>query len=186
MADLQKEQPRNITDKEVAIIQSVFTEEILKSMRALFFGLPITKLEKDEIKGIFADPMVMAIVYKRFYPTLDKDTPIGQVQDVWLGAEQMVFGAPPDTVAQALGYKELSLKYTLQALALLKNPDGEGILVEYSPKKYLHDPLGIVLLGRNQFIRHVEQQLLFLWLIAQTKATTPEEVKKKKQKDSSQ
>lgn len=188
MADLQKEQtqPRNINDKETAIIQAVFTEDILKSIRALIFGLPMTKPEKDEIKGIFSDPMVMAIMYKRFYPTLDKDTPIGQVQDVWLGVEQMINGQHPDSIAQAIGYKDLALEYTRQALELLVNPEGTPIRMEYSPKSYPNDHLGIVLMARNMFIRHVEQQLLFLWLIAQTKPEKSAEIIKKKKQNSNQ
>lgn len=187
MADLQKEQPRNITDKETAIIQSVFTEEILKSMRALFFGLPITEVEKTNIKGIFSDPLVMAIITKRFYPELDKDTPIGQVQDIWLGVEQMINGQHPDAIAQAIGYKDLALEHTRQAMSLLQNPHGAlSIRMDYSPKSYPNDTLGIVLMARNMFIRHVENQLLFLWIIAQQKVAKPEEIIAKKKKNSSQ
>lgn len=182
----EKIEPRNINDKEIAIIQSVFTEETLKGIRALFFGLPLNDVEKQNIKGIFTDPLVMAVMKKRFYPELDKDTPLGQVQDIWLGVEQMISGQPPDAISQAIHYKDLALQMTRQALGLLSNPAGEPVQLEYSPKSYPNDALGVVLMARNQFIRHVENQLLFLWLIVQQKTEKPEEVAKKKGQDSSQ
>lgn len=183
----EKIEPRNINDKEVAIIQSVFTEETLQSMRALIFGLPVTAVEKTHIKGIFSDPLVGQLIKKRFYPELEKDTPIGQVQDIWLGVEQMINAQHPDAIKQAIGYKDLALGYTKHALQLLQNPEAVvPISMDYTPKSYPDDTLGIVLMARNMFIRHVEQQLLFLWLIVQQRTEKPEETAKKKVKNSSQ
>lgn len=185
MAEQSKE-PRNISDKEIAIIQATITEDVLKLVRALFFGLPISDLEKARVKEIFADEQLKAIVWKRFYPQLDRDTPIGQVQDSWLGAEQMVFGNSPDTIKQALEYKQQALILTKQGLELLSDPSLKAPDLTYSPTQYPQDPLGIALLARNQYIRHVEQQLLFLLLLSKQKQETPEQTAKKQKQDSAQ
>lgn len=186
MATEIKDQPRNISQKEIDLIKATFSEELLKSLRALFLGLTVSEVEKESVKNTFKNPELRAIMAKRFYPTLDRETPIGQVQDVWLGAEQMVFGNTRDTVYQALQYKELALQYTREALDLLTDPNGKRFDATYSPKSYPSDELGVILLGRNQFIRHIESQLLFLWLTTQQKEEAPEVAKKRREKDSSQ
>lgn len=186
MAEPIKEQPRNLTEQEVELIQAIFDEPLLKTIRALMFGLGISDSEKTQIKTTFSNSQVMAIMYRRFYPTLDRSTPIGQIQDIWLGVEQMINGMPEGAIFQAINYKDLALQYTRQSLDLLKDPNGKPVNLEYSPKSYPNDTQGVFLMARNQFLRHVEQQLLFLWYIVQTKPAKPEEIKKKKAKDSAQ
>lgn len=175
---------RNTPEKEQQLIKAVITEEILKSIRGLFLGLETTEQEKRIIHDLCMDEEVYNIFARRLYPHMDKNTPIGQVQDSWLGAESMVFNAPTDTITQALEYKDLALQYTKQALSLLKDPNGKPVNLAYAPASYPEDRLGIMLLARNQFIRHVEQQLLFVWLIAQQKVEAPEVVEKKKKQNS--
>lgn len=177
-----------VNEAELALIKRTFmgNEALLKSIRALFLGLDVSMEEKKMIKATFEAPDVMQIMRNRFYPTISKDTPIGQIQDAWLGVENMVFGQAPHAIEQAVNYKEIALKHTAQALDLLVNPDGERPDLVYNALKHPNDPLQVNLLARNQFIRHVEQQLLFLHLIASQKDKTPEEIKKTTQKDSSQ
>lgn len=173
----------NISEQEADLIRGVFAnnENLLKLIRALFLNLGITQEEKESIKGTFSSKPLRDVIWKRLYPTLSKDLPIGQVQDIWLGTEQMVFGATTDTIKQALGYKEKSLEMTKTALELLENPDGQSLDLSYDPER---DPLGIDLLARNQFIRHVESQLAYLWLIASQKKLTPKEEAERLLKDS--
>lgn len=185
-AEQEKVQPRNLNDEEIDLIRKTFDEPLLKSLRGLFFGLGISDAEKTQIKSTFSNKRLLAIMYKRLYPTLDRDMAIGQMQDVWMGVEKMIFSFPADTVYQALQYKEISLKYTKQALELLTKPNGKAPSLDYSPANYPNDTLGITLLGRNQFMSHIEHQLLFLWLIVQSKPVTSEEKAKKVIKDSSQ
>jgi len=160
----------NLNEKEIDLIQRTFrgNEELLKSIRALFFGMPVTDNEKKVIRDTFSNPELLSIMWRRFCPSLDKETPIGQVQDVWLGVEQQVFGFPEGTIRQAVLYKHYAVEWTKTGLALLENPDGPGVNVEYSPISYRidADPLAIHLLARNQYIRHVETQLSFLHVIA--------------------
>lgn len=170
---MEKTDLPKVSERELEVIRKYFkgNEPLLKSIRALMFGLETSQAEKDLIAATFADNELYQIFERRFYPTLSKDTPIGQVQDVWLGVEQMVFSQSRDTITQALQYKENALKMTRYALDLLRNPNNTPPEVSFSATQA--DPLAVDLLARNQYIRHIEQQLLFLWVIAEQKVTTP-------------
>lgn len=169
-----------VNDKDVAVIKAVFknNEALLKSIRALFFNMEITKEEKDLIQSTFKGSEILKIFHNRFYPQINRDSPIGQVQDVWLGVEQMVFGFPKDTIYQAVHYKEKALGMTKVALQLLENPDGLKVDVSYDSRQSLVDDLGVNLLARNQYLRHIEGQLLYIKMIADTEEKTPAEIKK--------
>lgn len=175
----------NINDKEIEVIKATFAdnEELLKLVRALFFGFELTVDEKNIIRDTFSNAELRAIFWRRFHPVLDRNTPIGQVQDVWLGVEGMVFGQPGHVAIQAVGYKEKALEMTKKALNLLDNPDGDRVDVVFVPSKF--DEQQISLLARNQFIRHVESQLLFLKTIAGGKTETAQQVKERLSRDSS-
>lgn len=167
------------TEKDNATVKSLFqnNEAMLKIMRALFLGLGVTAAEKEQVRSMFSNNELLRIVRNKFYPELSRETPIGQVADVWLGVEQMIFGVPQDTITQAVQYKDLALDMTRKALKLLENPDGEQIDVSYDPKAHLNDPLRINLLARNQYIRHVETQLTALWIIANQKTAETKDSK---------
>ena len=171
MGEQQIPMPTN--EQELALIKRTFKDNdaLLQSMRAVMLNITPSDSDRKLVIDTFADnDELFKLVYKRFLPTLTKETPIGQIADVWLGAEQMVFGQSENAITQAIEYKERSIEMTKIALQGLKSGNCD-VDVTFSARKYLNDPLGINLLARNQFIRHVESQLLFLKLIAsQTKA----------------
>lgn len=171
----------NINTEENKIIKSNFKDNdfLLKAMRALFLGLEVTDDEKSLIKTTFSDKSLLKIMYKKFLPTLDKESAIGQVQDVWLGVEQMVFGSNKETIYQAVHYKKMALDMTSKALQLLENPNGERVNLSYDPNVNVSDELQINLLARNQYIRHVESQLMFLKVIAEQKEEDTKEQQKR-------
>lgn len=186
MASAEKEtvQPINVNDKEIELIKNTFDEDILKMIRALWLGLSISDSEKTVIQTLFRNADLFAILKRRLYPELDRNMPIGQVQDAWMGVEKQVFAENPNTIYQAVHYKVKALELTAQALELLKNPFGEAMNITFvpptGPMADLDVALQVELLGRNQYIRHIEQQLLFLWLISQQKVEKPAEVAVKK------
>lgn len=172
------QQPVNtLIDEDVVLIKTVFADNdnLLKAMRALFFGLSPTKEEKELIKNTFAKERLRKIMWKRFYPTISRDMPIGQLGDVWLGAESMVFGVNESTIAQAILYKKGSLEMTYKAMELLEDPDKHEMDLTYNAED--GDVLATKLLTRNQYIRHIEAQLLFLKVIAGQKKETLAETK---------
>jgi hypothetical protein len=172
------------TEEERKKIVSVFkdNDELLKSIRAVLLNLNPTGADVVAVRGL--GPEVKKIIKDRFLPELDKETPIGQIKDSWLGAEQMIFGQHRDAIAQAVGYKGMAIKMTREALKLLDGEDGP-VSVNFNPD-IANDPLGIKLMARNQFIRHVESQLFALHVIANQKQETPVQAAKRAHKDSMQ
>lgn len=174
----------SIAEQDAKVIRGYFLDpdqRLLKAVRALFLSLSPTAEEKTLIKSTFADKELRAIMWKRFYPQMDRNTPIGTLSDIWMGAETMVFGQPKDVIQQAIEYKKRSLDMTKQALALLQDPNGTAPDLSYDPSAL--DPLGVNLLTRNQYVRHIEKQLGVLLLIANQKVATPAQVEVKKKKD---
>lgn len=150
----------------VALLEATFkdNEVLLKAMRAVMFNLQPTAGEVKLVSDTFKSTALFAAVKERFLPTMHKEADIGTVSDVWIGAESMIYGANRDTIAQAVGYKQLSHTYTEKALNLLVDPTGPTVALDVFPGVDL-DPLQVVLLARNQFVRHVEKQLLYLWIL---------------------
>lgn len=184
---MEQKQLMNVNEEEVKLIKAVFTNNdvLLQAMRAVLLGLSPTVDEQESVRSAFANEQLKKVIWRRFYPTLDKNSPIGQVQDVWLGVEEMVFGHAPDTIKQAVDYKRGALEMTRRGLNLCENPGSDSINVEYFPESDF-DVLKTGLLARNQYIRHVESQLLWLKIIAGQKEETPQETKKRLSTDSGQ
>jgi hypothetical protein len=155
------------SDKEVELIKATFkgNEPLLQAVRALFFGLPLSDTEKQLIKSTFASTELTEMMRRKLCPALDRRSPIGQVQDVWLGVEQMVFGQNRDTIVQSVQYKDRAVKMIEYAIGLLADPDGKAPDLTFAD--VVEDPLQIGLLARNQYIRHIEQQLVFIKVIAE-------------------
>lgn len=176
------------TKTQNALIKTVFqgNENLLKVMRALFFGLGVSEEEKNLVRTTFGNPDLREAIRYRFFPSINRDTPIGQVQDVWMNADQGVYSQARDTIEQTVQNYEMSHKMVLQALALLENPNGEAPRVEYSASVYLNDPLQINLLARNRYIRHIESQLLMLKAVSEAEEKTPLEMAKIAHKNSAE
>lgn len=183
----EKKLVSNTTAEENKYIKNIYknNEHLLKITRAGMLGLDLEESEKELLRSTYSDKNLVRIITKRFVPTVDKNAPIGQIADVWLGIEQQVFGQPESTIEQAVQYKDLAIKMSLQSIDFLQNPDGEQVSIDYDPNKNLNDPLRINLLARNQYLRHVEQQLLFLKTIAEQADENEEEKRIRELKDSS-
>lgn len=155
-------------EKDVALVKRVFggDERLLKNIRALMLGLPTSEHEKQEIKGLFENDEVYTVFSYRFLPFLNVDAPLGTMTDVWQEMTTMIFDRSPTTIRQAVGYKDVAIEMTRKALALLKDPHGEAPDIHYTPAKYADDELQVFLLARNQFIKHVDTQLAFMYVIA--------------------
>lgn len=175
-----------IPEKELDLLRRSFADNdaLLKAMRAVMLGLTPTAEEKAMVRESFSNPELFRLVSYRFLPYLDKNAEIGTLQDVWLGVETMVFGQNKDIVYQATQYKDLAIDMTREALALLVDPSGVAPTITYTPKSYPMDELGIKLLARNMFLRHVEKQLGFLKIVGSSKKETRGEEKDRLEADS--
>jgi len=178
------EQDKSVNEKDVEVLQKYFkdNERLLRTMRRVFYGLSLTDEQKKTIKETFADERLFLAVRRKFLPELDleiDDVEIGKVQDLWLGVEQNIFGHGVDAINQTVSYKFESIEMVRKALALLKEPDSTTpVDISYNPNLIANDPLQIKLLARNMYIRHVEAQLLSIWIIAGEESKSPEDIKK--------
>lgn len=168
---MNEQKPVSLNEEDVKLIKSVCDEKLLQAVRAVFFGLA-TQEDRELVRGAFKGNKLKDIFSQRFLPTITRETPIGQIQDTWLGAESMVFDKAPTTIQQAISYKNAAIRMTRQALTLLDNPDGPAPDIGYDPTTII-DELGIGLLSRNMFVRHIESQLSYLKLIAMQVEETP-------------
>lgn len=157
--------------KSNALIKQVFSKnpELIKTMQALFLGFDLTEEEKKTIKSTFADEELYEAIRKRIAPRLERDTMVGQQSDEWAGLEEQIYGAQEGQIYQAVHYKKEAIKMAKQAMALLKNPDGEKIDISYDPDLSLNDPHQIKLLARNMYIKMIQNQLSTIWVIAEQK-----------------
>lgn len=167
----------SVADKDNELIKKTFKDQeaLLKTVRSLMYGIELLPDEKTNVKGVFSDAALLDMMQRRFLPDIkqSRDLPLGQIQDTWLGAEQMIFGASAMQIEQAMRYKESAIDMTKHALELLRNPD--AIAVDYKISSYQDDLLQINLMARNMFLRHVDQQLLMLHVIADQKEETAKE-----------
>lgn len=172
--------------KEVDLLRRSFkdNEELLKKMRALFFGFPMSEADNKLIRDTFASEELKLVVRKSIFPVLNPDVPIGQVADFWLGTEQNVFGMTKDTIYQAVNSKQEVLAMLHKAMKLLDNPEGDKVSVDYSPSMFPMDELQVNLLARNLYIRTIETGLNIIKGVAETKEETPAEKAKRLKADS--
>lgn len=176
----------SLMEKDVDTLKGTFkgNEHLLKVMRALFFGLKVNTEEKRLIVSTFSDKKLLEAVTKRFYPTLNRDTPIGTVGDILLGAEQMISNVPQHIIQQTIEYKNISLGNTWKAMELLTDPDKHVIDLSYDFNE--PDPVGSRLMARNQYIRHIEQQLCFIQVVSEQEVKSVADKKKDLKANSTQ
>lgn len=158
-----------VVDEEVELMKVVFKDgtPLLKAMRAVLLKLDPTEEEKGLVRNTFTSEALFNAVAPRFYPVMRKTDILGGVQDIWLGAEQMIYAQSKDVITQTIGYKSKSHEMTKNALVLLRDPDADVIL-ELDAEKCIEtgDDFQTDLLARNQYIRHIEKQLSYLWILA--------------------
>ena len=173
--------------KSNALIKQVFSKnpELIQTMQALFLGFELSKDEKDMIKTTFEDENLYKAIERRIAPRLERDTMVGQQSDEWAGLEEQIYGSHEGQIYQAVHYKKEAIAMAKQAMALLKNPDGEPIDISYDPDLNVADKMQIKLLARNMYIKMIQNQLSTIWVIAEQKdGENPQQTAERILKDS--
>lgn len=186
MTDKKTTQTLLVSDRELDLLKVVFADndDLLRLVRNLFFGLELTKAEKDLIVSTFKNDDIRQLMSKRFLPEIGKDVPIGQTVDLWTGID--VKGKFRDEIYQVVMARESLIQMTRKALSLLENPDAEKVSLDYTSERVgTVDSLATDLLARNNFIGHIEVQLVMIKVIAGQKTESVEGAKKRLEKDSS-
>lgn len=172
-------------DTELNLIKATFceNEELLKTMRKLFFGVELSQEAKDGLRATFANKELVEAVRHKTYGTNNFDTPIGQLSDFWIGVESQIFGASRDTIFQSIESKKLVFEMFTKAFNLLSNPDGEKVDIS-SDLDLNADPLGVKMIARNLYMKAIDGSLMSLLQIGGKKGETIDETLKRLQRDS--
>lgn len=187
MEDNNTIQIKSTPEEDLKLMKQVFKNNptLLQTLQDMFLGFELTADEKSLVKTAFADENLYRIFKNKFTPHLTKGVMVGQQSDQWGGLEKDIYGAPRDTIYQAVHYKKEAMAMADKAVALLKNPDGERPDLSYNPDLNASDPLQINLLARNMYIAMVQQQLAMIWVMTEQEAgESPQETAKRIAQDS--
>lgn len=192
MAEQTKPRPVSLNLQEIEILKKTFassdgTFSLLKSIRNLFFGFPISSGEADVIKSVFKDKEIREAFRKKIYPILSPSMELGEELDFWSGTETDVFDKSPTTIYQSVASKQMCLDMLEKAFKLLIKPDGEKVDLSYRPKidmketdiQSINDAYQIGLIARNKYLRTVSTGLSFIKIVAGMPNETPEQAKQR-------
>jgi hypothetical protein len=152
------------------------TEERYLILRNLLLGFELNE-EELEIVEKLNTPELRKLFRKIFIPELGKEIPLGQSIDLWMTIQI------PDMyqVQLQLSARELLIEYLNQALELIKNPNGAKVDLAIN---FISPDTHKLLIARNNFITHIETQLLVMKALAMAQTETPEERSKRLKKNS--
>lgn len=167
-------------EKELIINTFKDNEELLKSLRAFLLGIAD---DNDRAIVLSLSPEIKEVIKDRFYPKMDKESPIGIISDPWLGIEDEIKGQSKDSIYQSVASWDMAIKRVLESLDML---DGKGGKIDLSVNIMGVDDYQVNLLARNKYIRLVNSQIFVLNTIANMKQETPVQTAKRLAKDSAQ
>lgn len=187
MAETKKKPKMRYGDNELGIIKSTFSENpaLLLVMRKVFFQAPLTKGDLDVLKAVRENKAVQSVVRKTYLPEVELDAPVGQIIDLWLTVDSKDKSPEESTTALKVRARLLELiEAGLKRLETDKTEPTEEI-IKWTPDFELDDQkLYVEWTARNGLITHTEFQLSQLSFLAEKKNETPEETKKRLEKDS--
>ena len=168
-----------ITDDDCEILSSAFLndDDLLLALRNLFFGFELSNSEWALLNRI-KNPKMLASMDKMFYPTLQKDVPIGQNIDLWM-TNDIQQAKTPEDFKTAWESKEILLEMIGKSLQRLKKDEKGGKGVDLIPKKNLE-----FMIARNAYIGYVSNVIRDIVMNAHRKKETVAEVMERLKKDS--
>lgn len=145
------------------LCQSYFKEEsTLKTIRAVLLNIEPSKEDLAFVKDLFKNEALRRMFRDRFLGIPNKDAQIGAYSDFWLGAETDLYGADKTKITQTLIYKENVRKMLEENLERMFEGKPANFDLEYKDD----DDLATNLISRNQYIRNVETNLVFIKVLA--------------------
>ena len=180
-----KSRPLSTNESEIAFLKSTFAENeyLLKAIRSLFLGFPITDGDAKLIVTTFANKDLKLALRKKMYPEVSPLDEIGETADFWFGTETEIIGKDADTIKQIVASKQLVLEHFETAFKLFDNPAGPKVDLSFDVTGKT-DKLQVKLLARNKYIRSVETALTIIKVIAGKKEESAEEAKRRLERDS--
>lgn len=177
---MKNKQEMRLSDAEQELLKATFAEadDLLLTVRNVFFGLPLTDEEKKQIRAIFSSAPLMRLMRKQFLPEFQPDIPLGQNIDLWQLAD--LKGKDEFQITQELRATANKIDFIEKGLARLNDPELENISL--SPPV---DSDHLWLAGRILYVNHVDRQLQTIKILAGMKTETIEQTRERLLKDSS-
>lgn len=174
------QQKMRISDEELSVIKNTFAEndELLQVIRKAMLELAPVGDEKASLK---LGPEVHGVLRKMLLPEIDGTTPLGQTIDLWMTVQ--ISDKPPDMAHLLLKSRQMLID---RIEAGLKNLGDWKVSSRYTEFTLTDDPDHdyAVLIARNTYLNHVEQQLIQLRILAGQKDETVEQTKARLAMDS--
>lgn len=183
--------PNRYSSDQIATIRSVFlgNDELLSVLRRVFLQGELSEDNVTLLKKVFSNNEVFNVVKKCYLPELEFDAAIGQPIDLWMVVE--VRDKDMATQAMNIMVQDRMIQLIQVGLERLVNPNmaipAELAINSFkiSTSQPSEDSM-VELFARNKLIAYNEVQLTQLKTLAEMKDETPEEMKARLRKNSSQ
>lgn len=167
----KKGQEMRVKDSELEMLKSIFSdrEDFLKTIRNVFFGLPITPDESDLLKKTFSSKQLTDLMSKLFLPVPQSDDPISQSIDLYMTID--LKDKSDEEVEKIIEIFKLITGKIEKSLSCIVSGDTNLSVLDWNTPREL--------LARNQYAVHVDRHLSMIRILAGTKVESVEETKKR-------
>lgn len=176
-----KDQKFIFSDVELELIKTTFAEndELLYAVRNVLLQFELSDAQKQMIRSQVT-PEIYTVLRKRILPTPDGSFPLTQLPSIWTTITTDIKTRSKEDMEFLLEAKMLEIEYLEQQFEILKDLDKlpSVKLVDLCVPNYQFMTAYLFLLG------YVDPSLNFIKSIAGTKEETPEEQKKRLDRDS--
>jgi hypothetical protein len=176
--------------KDLSILRTNFTGNLnlVKTIRKAMFQLPLNALDLASLQNLKGNKDLLKLLRSNFCPELSEETPLGQQPDFFTTVK--VKEVTPDIAVWHYKGIKLWQDYTKQQLDAIE----QGTIQDEQEMKFedfmqMEDMTDMEIFT-NQFARtnitgNVDGRLSLLYMQANAKEKTPEEIKKEQEKNSS-
>jgi len=168
------------TDKELSLIKNTFAEKLepFCLIRKVFYQMDLTEKEWIDLEKMKKNTELISLIRKTFMLEIDGDVPIMMIRDMWstLPLSELSFVEALPRIKTT----DLMIKYIEQQLKYFEGENVEDRIVFEKLTEIGEDEQTYInIFARNSVIKHVEEYLNVLRVLAGQANETPEETLKK-------
>ena len=174
------------TDREFFLLKNTFAdrEDLLIIIRKIFLQIELTK-EEQAIRLTIFNKEVVDTMRKLFLPEIKGDEPYQQVTDLWSKAQINIEERIDDSDVLVTAHASF-IDYIRQQLGEFTTDSGDGLMLfsDLAFKRGEAGDIAVALLTRQKIVKHVEDNIGQLMIIAGRKEESEEEQLKRIYKNS--
>lgn len=172
--------------KKIEVVKAAFAGDLdlLKTLRKMVLGFPLTAYEKDRSKIITDNPQLIEIIESNLNPTLTGDEEIFMINDIWF--QLNIKDKSKEEALLLMKAVALNQKFMTQAIIRVKGGESDYNINALSYDENLSDDENLYrTISRNITISGVEGCLRGFFNLAGEKGETIEQLAKRMEKNSS-